>query len=222
MAKPRRTISQRSELTYDWYEFGINADSREMMLTSRVDDGGDAMGVNAQMAGQFCRALRLLSYLGRGPILIHMSTCGGEWEYGMAIYDAIISCPCVVTILAYSGARSMSGLIFQAADYRVLQPNADFMFHLGTFGGNMNYISAQTEASENKRLTAVMLQILVESCRKGIHFRRWSRERIRRELLAHMEKRGEVFLPARQAVEWGFADAVLGDEGYETIDALLE
>ena len=33
--KPRRSISQRSELVYDLHEFGINPDTREIVLMSR-------------------------------------------------------------------------------------------------------------------------------------------------------------------------------------------
>ena len=37
-----------------------------------------------------------------------------------------------------------------------------------------------------------------------------------------MEKKQEWYLSATESVEYGFADAVLGDEGYEDVESLLE
>jgi len=68
---------------------------------------------------------------GTEPIKIVMNSCGGDWFYGMAIYDAIKQCSNHITILNMSWARSMTSLILQAGDERVMSPHGIFMIHDG-------------------------------------------------------------------------------------------
>ena len=92
-------------------------------------------GVEYSMANRFIRNLNICMRANPDkPVVIHMKTCGGDWTEGMAIYDAIKSCPMPVTILNYTHARSMSSLILQAANKRVMMPHSYFMYHDGTLG----------------------------------------------------------------------------------------
>jgi len=76
-------------------------------------------------------------------ITIMMNNPGGDWYHGMAIYDAITSSTCPVTIRVYGQAMSMGSIILQAADYRVMMPNSRFMIHYGYSG-----FSSHTKTSE--------------------------------------------------------------------------
>jgi ATP-dependent protease ClpP protease subunit len=232
MSGQRRTISQRSELTYDIHEFGINIDSREIFLHGYVDsmtEDGDEPGVDYRMASYFIKNLSLLrSEVTCGakkddPILIHMLTCGGDWNFGMSIFDAIHACPCHITLLAYSHSRSMSSIIPQAADHRVIMPHCDFLIHWGEWGVYGNYTSVNAEMKWGEVLTEEMLNVYVESCREGDFWKRHNlktdkeiREYLRREITM----RQEYYMTAREAVDMGFYDAVFGDEGHETINEL--
>jgi len=143
----------------------------------------------------------------------------------MAIYDAIKACPCQITLLAYAHARSMSSIIPQAADVRVMMPSADFLIHNGTLGfGECNYQSVVSEVEWAKKSTDVMLDIYVEKCRDGQFFKRDNMDdkQIRGWLEKQMAYRQEVYFTAKQAVDLGFMDAVLGDENYESIEVLRE
>ena len=62
-----------------------------------------------------------------------MHSVGGEWSDGMAIYDAISMSRSYITIIAYGQAESMSSIIFQAADRRLITPNTYFMSHYGSY-----------------------------------------------------------------------------------------
>jgi ATP-dependent protease ClpP protease subunit len=234
MASPkRRTISQRSEMIYDAQIFGITVDTRELFIgpggIESYRDNDTAM-IDYLTANQFIRNLRILNSMGNDPILVHSITCGGDWNYGIAIYDAIKnSCDdpnlSNIVVLSHAHARSMSSVIPQAATYRVLMPNADFLIHSGTLGLDGNATSVLAEADWAKRIEEIMLDIYVDRCYEGGFWLRegiTERKQIKEYLRTEMARRQEWYMTPREAVDKGFVDAILGDEGFETIKALRE
>lgn len=234
MASPkRRTISQRSEMIYDAQIFSIIVDTREIFISPSIIEsyeGSDEAMIDYRTANQFIRNLSILNSMGHEPILVHSITCGGDWNYGIAIYDAIKnSCEdpnlSNVIVLSHAHARSMSSVIPQAATYRVLMPNADFLIHSGTLQLDGNTTSVLAEADWTKKMDDVMLDIYVDRCYDGGF---WLREgmaekkQIKEYLRQEMATRQEWYMTSREAVDKGFVDAVLGDEGFETIKALRE
>ncbi|MEK9183692.1 MAG: ATP-dependent Clp protease proteolytic subunit [Patescibacteria group bacterium] len=219
-------LRTRQKLTHDHihaiHERGLNIKDFSIHLSgmpktydNSQEENFSEPGVEYQMSAQFIRNLSLLSNLNsRRPILIHMKTCGGYWEEGMAIYDAIRACPNPVTILSYTHARSMSSIILQAADKRVLMPNSYFLFHEGDMfvGGTQKKVIVNVEWSK-KVLGPTMLAIYTESLKQKGKYKGWSEKRIKEMLQAHMDKKEDVFLTAQEAVEWGFADEVFGSNG---------
>lgn len=226
----RRNISQRSEMIYDCHEFGVIPDTREIFLNSRTDTLiEDGAMIDHWAATNFIRNLRLLLSISQNPILVHMITCGGYWQYGMAIYDAIKeSCESTVgadiTVLAYAHSRSMSSIIPQAATHRVIMPNADFLIHWGSMGVEGNLTSVLAEAEQAKKECESMLDAYMLRCVGGSYWKRqkMGKDAIREYLRDTMDKRQEWYMTPREAVDRGFMDAVLGDEGYETIASLRE
>lgn len=225
----RRNISQESELIYDVHEFGLIIDTREIFLASDLAYDYDEAMLDHRSANQFIRNLTLLNNKGTNTILVHAITCGGDWNYGIAIYDAIkASCEdensSDVVVLSHAHARSMSSIIPQAAKWRVIMPNADFLIHWGTLDLQGNHTSVEAEAVWAKRTAEKMLDIYVGRCREGEHWERegFSEEDIRNFLREQVDRKQEYYMTSRQAVEMGFVDAVLGDEGFETIKALRD
>ena len=216
----RRNISQKSELISDLHDHNINPDSRELYIHSVFDE--EEPGVDFRMCAKFIKNLNFLHHTGRDkPILIHSITCGGDWDYGMAMYDAIRICPCPITMLAYAHARSMSSIIFQSADYRVMMPNAVFMIHEGTCSTSDTTKGFLTVAEEINKANKIMIGIYVDRIK---HAEKWigkTENHIKKFLQQKMDSKQEWYLTAREAVEYGFADAILGDEGYDNLDALL-
>jgi len=216
-----RTRSEKSELIYDIHEFCINADTRELFLHSYIDDSEES-GVDYRMASRFEKNLRILTALNDNPILIHMHTIGGNWYDGMAIYDTIKGNPLHITILAYANARSMSSIILQAADYRIMMPHTCFMIHEGSDGYDGTHRGFITHAEEAKLAAETMLNIYTEKCSNGEKLKGKTNRAIKTFLQSKMDKQQEWYLTARDSVKYGFADAVLGDEGCENIKKLLE
>ena len=114
----RRTISQRSELIYDIHNFSVNADTRELFLNPDYNVENDEAEVDHRMAVTLIKNITFLNSQNDNPIIVHMCSCGGSWEYGLAIYDAIKSSQSEVYIITYAHASSMSSIILQAGDYR--------------------------------------------------------------------------------------------------------
>ena len=218
--KPRRSISQRSELVYDLHEFGINPDTREIVLMSPAANEED--GIDFACANTFIKNLLFLNSLNHQSILVHQCTCGGDWNYGMAIYDAIAASQAPVTLLAYAHARSMSSIIPQAAKKRVIMPNADFMVHFGTAAYEGDARSFLAEAKQNDRLDGQMLAIYTAKCYRGPFFRRnkYSKDRVREYLRQRMNEVREWYMPAAEAVDKGFMDGVFGTPGFRTLDEI--
>jgi len=218
-----RPSSQTSELINDTHNFGVLIKTREVFLSSNLDCAYEEACIDHWAANRFIRNLQILNSISQTPILIHMITCGGVWEYGMAIYDAIKQSASDTIILAYAHARSMSSIILQAATWRVFMPNSYFLIHCGTWAPqNDNWTSAITEADWTKKQHERMLELYVEKCKDG-HF--WKREGldqngIKQWIQDQINRKQEVYMTAREAVDRGFADAVLGDEDFENIAAL--
>ena len=221
MRNPRRSISQRCELTYALHEYGLNLDTREIVLQSAVTDSSED-GLDFKSANTFIKNLLLLNSLNHQSILIHQCTCGGEWNYGIAIFDAINASPSPVTLIAHAHARSMSSIIPQAAKKRVIMPNADFLIHFGMQGYAGDSQSFVAEGDKAKELNARMIDIYSQRCVRGPFFRKkkMSREKVRQYLREQMNIRREWYMMPEEAVDMGFMDGIFGKPGYRTYDEI--
>lgn len=146
---------------------------------------------------KFIRNITFLARQGKGKIVIHQCTVGGEWEYGMAIYDAIKACPCHVTMICYAHSRSMSSITLQAADKRILMPDCMFMVHHGSIYMSDTYKGAESAMEYAKRDTKRMMEIYTERC-----------ELSEKQILSKLDKKQEWYMDAEEAVGKGFADKV--------------
>jgi len=199
--------------------------SNHIYLVGEQDDAGESEGepgVEHFMANTFIKNLNILMRKSDAPILVHMKTCGGSWEEGMAIYDIIRACPNLVCILNYTHARSMSSIILQAADKRVMMPHSTFMFHSGTMGYEGTTKQFLNEAKELKKSHDIMVNIYADVVKAKGKLSKWSRKRILAWLEKEMDKTEEVYMTASEAVEHGFADEVFGSDGKYVWKKLLE
>lgn len=223
----RRNISQRSEMVYDVHNFGISIDTREIFVAPNLEHIQSEADIDHVVCHRFIRNLQILNSMGNNTILVHMITCGGDWSYGMAMYDAIKhSCDddtsSDIIVLSYAHARSMSSIIPQAATWRVLMPNADFLVHYGQYGDDGNYTNVLANMRWYEKSNETMMQVYLQRIKDGQFFKRegWDDKQILQWLRDTVDKKQEFYMTARDAVDKGFADAVLGDESFETISKL--
>jgi len=189
----------------------------QIYLVGREDLGMAEMetgepGVEFKMANRFIKNLDILNNIDPDrPILISLKTCGGDVIEGMAIYDAIVSTSNPVTIVSYTHARSMSGIILQAANKRILMQNSYFMFHEGDqeAGGTTKQVKSYTEFFA-KQFDPAMCSIYVDRMKHtpGSNVSTWKEDRIHKWLKEQMDEKEDVYLSAHEAVQWGFADEV--------------
>lgn len=181
---------------------------REDFIVGQEAPNGEP-GVEYGMANRFIKNMNLCMRANpKKPILIHMKTCGGDYTEGMAIYDMIKSCPMPVTILSYTHARSMSSMILQAANKRVLMPHSYFMFHEGTLGYEGTYKTVMSNAEFDRKGRQSMIDVYVQVLQRDGIFKGKDKKVIQKWLNARMDKKEDVFLTAQEAVKTGFADEV--------------
>lgn len=221
----KRNISQRSEMIYDVHHFGIILDSRELWITPSAE--GE---IDADTAERFSKNVQTLNSYGADPILVHVMSCGGSYDYGMAIYDTIkANCDdpelADIVTLSYAHARSMSSVIPQAATWRVIRPHAYFMIHDGEYANEGTLKTVWSDLEFYKRVgSAAMMDVYVEKVKEGDFVKRqgWDEKQLRAEIEQRVAYKDDWFLTAREAVDWGFMDAVLGDDGFDTLKKLRE
>lgn len=207
----------------DVHSYGLDVKNRELYLHGYVGNTDEDPGVEYRMAAQFYKNMRILDANNQEPIIIHMFSEGGEWDAGMAMFDAITLCRSYVTIVAYGQASSMSSIILQAADRRVMTPNAHFMAHYGSVDCGGDHLSAHNYAKVDKKNTETMMDIYSAGCVKGKYFKE-SYTDINQDKVKNYLKRklkdGDWYLDAHEAVYYGFADAVLDTRKLSNLDSL--
>lgn len=198
------------------HEYGLDLKNNQIFLMGEKDyiigtrsENSSEPGVEYVMTNKFIKNIQLcLDKNPSRPLKIHMKTCGGDWSEGMAIYDTIKAYPNHVTILNYTHARSMSSLIFSAADKRVMMPHSYFMFHEGTYSIEGTVKQVNSNISFDNKSIDIMVNIYAELMNnkgklegKGLlHIRKWIKDQ--------MNKKEDVFLTAKETVEYGLADEI--------------
>ena len=204
------------DLLYDLHNYGANLDTREIFLHNHyTSDDDENPGVEYRMSNSFLKNMRALDLKSDKPIIIHMHSVGGEWSDGMAIYDAISMSRSYVTIIAYGQAESMSSIIFQAADLRLITPNTYFMSHYGSSAAIGEYLTVQNLAKYEKHICDVMIDIYAKSCIQGSYFQeKYGKspdlDKVKTYLTRKL-KSGDWYINSQEAVHYGFADRVLDD-----------
>lgn len=206
------------------HSYDVNLSTREIYLHSHYSASGpdEESGVEFRMATTFVKNLHILDQADDSTILIHLQSPGGDWNHGMAIYDAIQHTNSKVVILAHGEVSSMSGIIFQAAEHRIMMPNCELMIHRGFLSLDGVSTTVQANALWNRKTDWKMLQIYSERAINGPYFR--EREYDHDKVVSFIDKKiqrlGDWNLDAEEAVYHGFADGVFGQPGFETIEKI--
>jgi ATP-dependent protease ClpP protease subunit len=195
-AKVRR---HTHEDIYDWIESSVDMKNRTMYISStNFDSDGKECGVDSHMTEFAIKGLRLLCNSGKGKITVLMNNIGGDWFHGMAIYDAIRSCPCPVDIEVFGHAMSMGAVVLQAGRKRFMHPSSALMIHDGyADAGDRPMQSARNWSNfEDKVIRPMMYTIFAE--RSGHYKSYWKRR------CSH-----DAIMTPETAVKFGLADKVL-------------
>jgi ATP-dependent Clp protease, protease subunit len=185
-----------------FYDYDIDLPHRTIYVGSiNSDIDGDESGTDVLMAERVIKALHLLGQKDE-PITIIMNNLGGDWYHGMAIYDAIKTCNCHITIKAYGYCMSMGSVILQAADERLMAPNAKMMIHYGSNAApSIHSKIFDSWAEENKKINTAMEDIYLDKIK--LVNPSFTRQDLEKKL------NFDTFLTAEEAVKLGLADDIL-------------
>lgn len=188
-----------------FHDYDLYIPSRTIFMGSEEEDMEEGeSGTDSRMAKKLVKNMQILESLNSEPIKIIMNNPGGEEYNGLAIFDAIKTAKSHVTIVVYGHAMSMGSIILQAADERVMAPNSRMMIHYGTWGivDHPKIVYQWTE--ECKKFDKWMEDIYLNKIK----------EKHPDFTMAKLHKmlNFDTFLTAREAVEMGLADKVLGEE----------
>ena len=97
---PRVNKPTNKELLQHIHEYSLNLNSRELYIHSH-SVAEEESGLDFHVAVKTIKNLQLLDHISNELIVIHLSSIGGNWNDGMAIYDAIKLTRSPVTIIGY-------------------------------------------------------------------------------------------------------------------------
>lgn len=217
----------RVQILYDVHTHGVNLNLRDIYLHSYYtkDDGeSEEPGVDYRQATTFIKNLHVLDQPPNKPILIHLHSVGGCWDNGMAMFNAIQFATSYVTMLAYSQASSMSGVILQSAELRIMMPDCHFLMHHGTSAASWKHpFAVYNEAEFGIKACKRMLQIFAERAIKGPYFSKRKSTTLQ-SVINFLDKRirdkVDWFLDSEEAVWYGLADSILGSKEYPNLESL--
>lgn len=204
------------------HDINIDLKNREIYLHSYIGCEGEEPGVDYKSAINLQKNLRILDSLDNSPILIHMHLPGGDWSDCLGMYDAIKICKSKTIILAYAKVESSSSVIFQAADLRILMPNAHVLLHYGSISLDAEHKAATSNLRWSERESEKMLQIFCEKCVDSpvALEKNWKKMMIKKHIQSQLSNYSDWIMSADEAVYYGFADGILGSSLYPSIDSL--
>lgn len=214
-----KKVTSVEQLISDVHSYNINNNSRELYLHGYVDTENEEPGVDYRMSTNFIKNLHILESQSNKNILVHMHTIGGSWTDGMAVFNSIRLSKCPITILAYAQASSMSGIVLQAADKRVLMPDCEFMIHHGSIALDDNTVAVKSAVDQNEKYCKRMLQVFAQRAVSGKYFtdRSYGIKKTMGFIDSKIRQNSDWYLEAEEAIYYGFADGILGQKGFESI-----
>lgn len=181
------------------FDYGIYIPTKTIVTVGETDE---------EVAANILKGLHILdnAYTEK-PITIHLNNLGGDEYHGMCIYDSIQECESEVVIIAKGHVMSMGSVIFQAADQRIMSPNARQMIHYGTpivADSELHAKSQHKWTEECKRFCGWMEELYLEKIRvKHPDFKLKKLQ----ELLNF-----DTILSAQESVDLGLADRISGED----------
>lgn len=210
------------ELVNHVHNYDLNLLNREIYLHSHYSGHDEESGIEYRMATQFVKNIHLLDQDSQDGILIHLHSPGGDWIHGMAIFDAIKYSSSCVNILAYGEVSSMSSVLFQAANKRIMMPSCEFMIHRGFLTLEGVATTVQSNAAWNKKTDMTMLRLYASRAVNGSFFvkKGMDENHVVKFIDQKIRKLGDWNLSAEEAVYYGFCDGIFGSSGYDSLEKI--
>lgn len=203
------------------HDYNIDVNTREIYLHSYFShEDNNEPGVDYRSAIIFEKNLRYLNLISLDPILVHMHLPGGDWQDCLGIYDNIKNSKSPVCIVAYAKVESSSTVLFQAADLRILSPNTNFLIHYGSISVDNEHKAALSMVQWSEKESDKMIDIFTERCMnsKICKDKKWKKMMVKKHIITQLATKRDWILTAEEAVDYGFADGILGSKKFPNID----
>ena len=218
-----KQASPENEILHSIHNYNLDPLNREIYLHSHIDGGDEEGGVDYRSSIFLEKNLRYLNLLSLEPILIHMHLPGGEWQDCLGMYDALRASKAKIIILAYAKAESSSSVVLQSADLRILMPNTNVLIHYGSFSLDAEHRKAAAAGVQwNERECDKMVDIFTDRCMNSsiCQEKHWKKMMARKHIVSQLANKCDWILTAQEAVDYGFADGILGTKKFPNMDFL--
>lgn len=201
-------------------EHGLDISSRSIYLSTEKDTENS---INFQSMYRFIKNLKFLDSINHDPIIFYAGSAGGDVEYGFGMYDAIKLAKSPVIFVGIGEVCSMLTIIMQAANLRLITENTYFLIHEGQICITESEPKIASSAVKSHRLTInKFYDIYLSRCMNGLFFKGKNDRSIKNHLKKQLMKKGDWYLEAEEVVHYGFADGILGQKPYESIEDILK
>lgn len=175
----------------DFHDYGIYLPTKTMTIIGEVDE---------ELFKSVITNLHVLDSIS-GDITIKLSSTGGDLDAGKAIYDAIRGCKNRVRIIGYGLIASCATLIMQAADERVLAPNAKMMVHIGSEGYAEDHVFNVRNAIKSYQADRTWIEdVYLEQIKKK--HPRYTRQKLE-DLIVF-----DTYMTPKECLELGLVDSI--------------
>jgi ATP-dependent protease ClpP protease subunit len=204
----------------DIHNYNIDIENREIYLHAPLDNAEES-NLDYRSAVVFEKNLRYLNLISLDPIFIHMHLPGGDWQDCLGMYDAIKVSKAKTIILAYARAESCSSVLLQSADLRILMPNVNILIHYGSFSLDGEHSKAAASSIKwNEQECDKMVDIFTDRCMQSgmAKEKNWKKMMAKKHIVSQLANKCDWILTAEEAVDYGFADGIIGSKKYPNID----
>lgn len=218
----QKILNNENEL-YQLHNYNIDTKNREVFLHSHIESEEES-GVDYRSAINFEKNIRYLNSLSIEPILVHMHLPGGVWGDCMGIYDTIKVSKSKIIIIAYGSVESASSVILQAADLRILLPNTNVLIHYGSISVDNEHKAALSWVQWSEKESQKMIDIFTEKYILSEIAKSKNLKRLiaKKHIQSQLANKCDWILTAQEAVNYNFADGVLGSKRFSSIDSLRD
>lgn len=218
----QKILNNENEL-YQLHNYNIDTKNREVFLHSYIESEEEP-GVDYRSAINFEKNIRYLNSLSIEPILVHMHMPGGVWGDCMGIYDTIKTSKSKIIIVAYGSVESASSVILQAADLRILLPNTNVLIHYGSISVDNEHKAALSWVQWSEKESQKMIDIFTEKYILSDIAKSKNLKRLiaKKHIQSQLANKCDWILTAQEAVNYNFADGVLGSKRFSSIDSLRD
>jgi ATP-dependent protease ClpP protease subunit len=205
------------------HNYNMDPQSREIYMHSSLYNDEEG-GVDFKSAVSLHKNLRYLNKISYDPIVIHMHIPGGEWSDCMSMYDSIRLSPSPIAIIVYSRAESSGSIILQAADLRIMLPNAYTLIHYGSTFVDGDHKVAVSNLQWSQAEASKMVDIFTDKMMYSplVKTKKWKRQNAKKHILTQLDNKADWILSAEQTIEYGFADGIMGSDDYSYIDDIFK